>query len=180
EVGIDLVCCAGVGGRELAEDFVPLVHIALVELVMSLDGGARDPVQLQQGRLQLTGSDLLVTRHPYLHIVRHITRRERRGAYPSTQLPRRRSRACRSLFQTFLTPTTRSSRRSTRARWRSTTPSTIRPTSTTRTRLSRGRNGRITTSNRSSRASRRCPTTSRRRCGTTRAATQTTASSGRS
>ena len=42
-----------VGGVELPEDLVPLVHVALVELVVRLDRRAGDPRELQERRLQL-------------------------------------------------------------------------------------------------------------------------------
>src|SRR5206468_12180649 len=41
-------------------DLVPLVHVALVELVVRLDALARDAVELEQLGLQLPGGDLLV------------------------------------------------------------------------------------------------------------------------
>ena len=62
---------------------------------------------------------------------------------------------------TFPTPTTRSSRTSTRRRCASITTSTTRPTSTKRTPPSRAPSGPTRTSRRSSRTSPACPATSR-------------------
>src|SRR3990170_3748140 len=69
-VGVDLVRVADIGRGKPAEDLVPLAHVALVELVVGLDRRARDPVELQQRRLQLAGPDLLVTRHADLQLLR--------------------------------------------------------------------------------------------------------------
>ncbi len=60
KLGIDLVRRAEINGAELLQDLVPLVHVALVELVVRLDALARDAVELEQLGLQLPGGDLLV------------------------------------------------------------------------------------------------------------------------
>ena len=70
---------------------------------------------------------------------------------------------CLSPFPTFRTPTTRSSRTSTRRRCGSTTTSTTRPTSTKRTPRSRAPSGPTATSRTCSRTSPACPPTSRAR-----------------
>src|SRR5260221_497527 len=58
---------------ELREDLVPLVDVALVELVVSLHGGAGDPVELEGLWAQLAGRDLREIegkrRHRYLSIL---------------------------------------------------------------------------------------------------------------
>jgi hypothetical protein len=82
QLGRDLIRGAAVDRPEFAEDLVALAHVALVELVVGLDRGARDAVELQERGLQLAGPDLLVTRHA------GPPTRERRGAYPSAQLSR--------------------------------------------------------------------------------------------
>src|SRR6185437_7336975 len=56
---VDLVRGREVDAGELPEDLVPLRHIALVELVVRLDRGARDPVELVHLRAQLPRRDLL-------------------------------------------------------------------------------------------------------------------------
>ena len=56
ELRVDLVRGGGIGVGELAEDLVPLRDVPLVELVVRLDRGARDPVQLEQLRLELAGA----------------------------------------------------------------------------------------------------------------------------
>src|SRR4029453_1095453 len=70
DVGIDLVGGARVDTVELPQDLVALVDVSLVQLVVRLDRGARDPVQLVELRLQLSGRDLLELegerRHPLL------------------------------------------------------------------------------------------------------------------
>ena len=60
EVRVDLVRGAGVDVAERAEDLVPLRDVALVELVVRLDRRARDPVELEQRRLERARRDLLV------------------------------------------------------------------------------------------------------------------------
>ena len=59
ELGVDLVRAGEVDLVELPEDLVPLVDVALVELVVRLDRGAGDAVELEQRGLQLPGGDLL-------------------------------------------------------------------------------------------------------------------------
>ena len=59
-VGEDLVCGGEIHVGEPAEDLVPLGDVSLVELVVRLDGRARDAVQLEEPRLQLARCDLLV------------------------------------------------------------------------------------------------------------------------
>ena len=54
---VDLVRRFEVDLAELAEDLVPLVHVALVQLVVGLDGLAGDAVQLEKRGLQLAGDD---------------------------------------------------------------------------------------------------------------------------
>ena len=44
---------------ELLQDLVPLRDVALVELVVGLDGLPGDAVELEELRLELAGSDLL-------------------------------------------------------------------------------------------------------------------------
>src|SRR5918994_7372701 len=60
DVGVDLVCSGEVDAVQPAEDLVPLRDVALVELVVRLDGLPGDAVQLVEARLQLARCDLLV------------------------------------------------------------------------------------------------------------------------
>src|ERR671925_60528 len=60
DLRVDLVPGREIDAGELGEDLVPLADIALVELVVRLDGLPRDAVQLVEARLQLTRRDLLV------------------------------------------------------------------------------------------------------------------------
>ncbi len=99
--------------------------------------------------------------------------------HPQTSNSTRGDARCLSPYQTFPTPTTRSSPTSTRRRCESTTTNTTRPTSTKPTPPSRAPSGPTATSRTSSRASPACPPTSRARSATTPAATTTTRSSGR-
>src|SRR5207248_961356 len=59
DLRIDLVGARRVHAVERLQDLVPLVHVALVELVVRLDRGARDAVELVELRLQLPRDDFL-------------------------------------------------------------------------------------------------------------------------
>jgi hypothetical protein len=59
DVRIDLICRTEVGVSEKRENLVPLRDVTLVQLVMRLDGCARDSVELQQRRLERARGDLL-------------------------------------------------------------------------------------------------------------------------
>ena len=67
DVRVDLIRGRQIDLGEPAEDLVALVHIALVELVMSFDRLPRDPVQLVEGRFQLPWEDLLVVERQRRH-----------------------------------------------------------------------------------------------------------------
>src|SRR6266545_2356457 len=178
DLRVDLIGARGVDVVELAEDLVPLVDVALVELVMRLDRRPRDAVKLVQLGLQLPWRDLLEFE------------RERRHDFPLStwagggsisSLPKReRSDRCPTRSPRCPTTTTRSSRTSTSRRCAFITTSTTRPTSTTPTRRSRGPSGRTGRSRRCSRSSTCFRRTSGLPRATTSAATRTTASSGRS
>jgi hypothetical protein len=56
---VGLVRRGEVDAVQRSEDLVPLAHVALVQLVVGLDGLSRDAVELQQRGLQLAGRDLL-------------------------------------------------------------------------------------------------------------------------
>src|SRR5215211_733229 len=58
-LGVDLVGGREVDAVELLQDLVPFRHVALVELVVGLDGLARDAVELEQVWLELARGDLL-------------------------------------------------------------------------------------------------------------------------
>src|SRR5581483_4468737 len=117
----------------------------------------------------------------YLHaVIIAQTPRGQAEACPRDSFDRGGEKRWRSSYPTCRTTTPRSSRTSTRARWRSTTGSTTRPTSTTRTRRSRAPSGRIARSRTSSPRSTSFPRTSVRPSATTPAGTRTTRSSGRS
>ena len=154
---VDLVRAAEVDRDELAEDLVPLVRRspgrACSEPRPSRARSRRAPARPASARG--AGSPRNSTSHT--STASSATRRERRGAYPCPNLHETKEPRCLSASPTCPTPTTRSSRRSTRARWRSTTASTIRPTSTTPTRRSRGRSGRTRASSRCSRRSTAMP-----------------------
>src|SRR6266567_2849270 len=85
-----LVRACGIHGVEPREDLVPLVDVALVELVMGLDAGTRDPVELIELGLELPGGDLLELERERRHLSLSSTT-PARGAYPR---PRHRLR-CR-------------------------------------------------------------------------------------
>src|SRR5438034_1084272 len=59
QLGVDLVRRAEIDVGELAEDLVPLRDIPLVEPVMRLDRGPRDPFELEHLGTQLPRRDLL-------------------------------------------------------------------------------------------------------------------------
>ena len=59
DLGVDLVRGREIDLRELAEDLVSLVHVALVQLVVRLDRRPGDPVQLENLGTQLSRRDLL-------------------------------------------------------------------------------------------------------------------------
>src|SRR5437588_12417891 len=59
QIGVDLVRGRRVGVGQTAEDLVPLVHVSDVELVVRLDRGARDPLELVDLGPQRAGRDLL-------------------------------------------------------------------------------------------------------------------------
>src|ERR671925_196205 len=63
DLRVDLVAGRQIDVGELGEDLVPLADVALVELVVRLDGLARDAVQLVEARLQLARRDLLVVEY---------------------------------------------------------------------------------------------------------------------
>jgi DNA-directed RNA polymerase subunit omega len=68
ELRVDLIRRTEVDVRQLAQDLVPLVHVALIELVVGLDRSTGDPVQLVHLGTQLPWRDLLELeskrRHP--------------------------------------------------------------------------------------------------------------------
>jgi hypothetical protein len=57
DLRVDLVRRAQVDAVQLPKDLVPLVDVALVQLVVRLDGVAGDAVELEQCGLQLAGDD---------------------------------------------------------------------------------------------------------------------------
>src|SRR3954454_15474685 len=73
DVGIDLVRAGRVDARELLEDLVPLVDVTLVELVVRVDRGTGDAVQLVELGLELPRGYLLERERQRCH---------GRGAYP--------------------------------------------------------------------------------------------------
>jgi hypothetical protein len=70
DLGVHLVRGREVDLGQLREDLVPLRDVALVQLVVGLDGLARDAVQLVQRRLELPGGDLLVVEGKGCHVAR--------------------------------------------------------------------------------------------------------------
>src|SRR5262249_35708570 len=177
DLRVDLVRGREVDAGELPEDLVPLGDVALIELVVRFDRGARDPVELVHLGAQLSRRDLLE-----LEDKRHrtpLTGTRLSGGSISSG-PTRKEHEWPSNFPISRTPTTRSSRRSTRRRCGSTTTCITRPTLTTRTPRPTEQPPQTTTSSPSAPTSRPCARTSRRRSGTTRAATRTIPSSGRS
>ena len=59
DVRVDLVGAREVDPVQLAQDLVALVDVTLVELVVRLDGGTRDAVELVQLGLELPRGDLV-------------------------------------------------------------------------------------------------------------------------
>src|SRR5919198_445622 len=74
DLRIHLVGCGEVDAVELPEDLVPLVHVALVELVVRLDRGPGDAVELVEARLQVACGDLL-----------ELVRQRHRAAHAGTE-----------------------------------------------------------------------------------------------
>src|SRR4029453_7567553 len=125
----DLIRGTQVDAVEPLQDLVPLVHVALVQAVVRLDRSPRDAVELEEGRLQLPGSDLfeLVDEGHEAPCVEG--RRRRITSAQRTKGAKRWGMRCLPRP----TRTTRSSRTSTSRRCGSTTTSIIRRTSTRRT-----------------------------------------------
>ena len=88
---------------------------------MRLDRRARDAVQLQERRLQLAGPDLDEVRH---RLPPGTGRERAEHILARTEPDREEKQTWLTAFPTCRTRSTRSSRTSTRARWRSTTTST--------------------------------------------------------
>src|SRR4051794_34544261 len=171
QVGIDLVRGREVHRLEPLQDLVPLRDVPLVEPVVRVDGRARDPVELVEGRLELARCDLDegphgAGQHKAISLACDAIDKER---------PRWLSRC-------LISPTTTplSSRRSTSRRCSCTTTSTIRRTSTTRTPRSRAPTWPARTSRRSCATSTACRRRSAAPSATTPAVTRTTRCSGRS
>jgi hypothetical protein len=80
DLRVHLVRRREVDAGERAEDLVPLVHVPLVELVVRLDRRPRDPVELQDGGLELAGRDLLELVDERRHGAPSLAWLRRRGA----------------------------------------------------------------------------------------------------